>query len=69
MIMPEMAGHYFNFRAAAISGVILGCKIDPSNAAAVEEMLAERKSRRLPEIKLYRASQHGSRYKLIVRRA
>ena len=68
LILPEMAGHYFNFNAAAITGVVLGCKIDPANAAAIQQLLAERRTRKLPEIKLYRATQHESKYKLLIRR-
>ena len=69
LILPEMAGHYFNFNAAAITGVVLGCKIDPANEAAIQQMLAERRARKLPDIKLYRVTQHESQYRLLLRRA
>lgn len=69
IIKPEHAGTYHPFHSAALRGVILGCRIDAKDEARIRALLEERKKSGMGIVKVYRASQHGTDYKIVISRA
>ena len=69
IIIPESAGKFINFRPAALSGIIIGCRASDSTVKQLRDLLTERSSRGFPLPKLYRAFRHKSKYGLVIKRA
>jgi hypothetical protein len=66
IIAPEQAGLYLQFKAAALRGVIYGCRTTDPNIAQIEGLLRQRKALGHPDVTEYRSTQHSSQYKLVV---
>jgi hypothetical protein len=57
---------YFPFAPAGLRRVIFGCRASADVYAAVESLLDERKAKGHPTVKLFRAVQHPTEYKLLL---
>jgi len=68
IVWPSGAHTYLPFDAAALTGLIFGCRAPDSAIALVKDMLYERKARGLPTVRTYRAAEHGRKYALVIRR-
>jgi hypothetical protein len=68
IIWPEGARTNLPFEAAALVGLIFGCRASDAAIGVVRTMLAERRARGLSDVRVYRAVEHGSRYALVIRR-
>jgi len=68
IVWPGGAHTYLPFDAAALSGLIFGCRASDSAIDLVRAMLDERKARGLPDVRTWRAAKHGSKYALVIRR-
>lgn len=64
IVIPEAAHKFHRFRPEALVGIILGCRTSSKAVSSLRRMLDERRSRRLPDIRLYQAHQHTREYKL-----
>jgi len=64
IILYDKANTYLSFSPDAITSVIFGCKASKDIIDAVSDLLDERLSSGKPAVKLYRAIQHKSQYKL-----
>ncbi len=58
----------FNYNPVALTGLLFGCAADDTAIKATETVLAARAAAGLPDLKLYRAEKHKSRYELVVKR-
>lgn len=63
------AHKWFRFAPPALTGIILGSKIDDARETKIRSILQARSSFGLPSVKLYKAMQHGSSYKLVIEKA
>jgi hypothetical protein len=68
IIIPESARQYIDFRPAALSGIIIGCRAKQETVEALNNLLAERSARSYPMPKLYRVFLDNSNYELIIKR-
>ena len=68
IVWPGGARAYLAFNAAALVGVIFGCRTTDDAIRIVRAMLDDRTARGLPPVKPYRAERHGSQYALTIRR-
>ncbi len=64
LVKNENAETYHSFCHEALTGVILGCSANGPIVDRIREMIAERERIGLGRIKIYRANQHESEYKL-----
>lgn len=62
--VSEQAGKFLPFRPEALTGIVLGCRAAPDLEVMVRDLLAERQAKGLPNVQIYRAYQHRSRYDL-----
>jgi hypothetical protein len=69
IVWPGGAHTYLPFKPAALVGLIFGCRATEPGVKVVTAMLEERKALGLPDIRIYRAEKHSSRYGLVIRRA
>jgi hypothetical protein len=69
IIMDNEAGKYLPFRPDALRAIILGCRADKNVSQIVDLLLSERVAGGLPKVRVYRASMHGKKYKLVIRKA
>ena len=63
----NQAGKFLELRPDALTGIILGCKADAGVRALLDQLLSERRSHGLPEVKLYRAHKNRTRYEIDIR--
>jgi len=68
IVWPGGARTYLRFNPASVVGLVLGCRASNPTKGAVRDLLKERASRGLPNIKLYAAEKHERRYALVLRR-
>src|SRR5262249_31328334 len=68
IVSPSNCRKYFQFKPAALTGIVLGCRIAESTIQAIDTLLAERVKKGHPPVKVYNVSQSGDSYELIVRR-
>lgn len=64
IIHPDKAGTHHPFNPAALTGIIFGCRTDEQTEERVRGMIAEREKQSLGCIKIYRAMEHESEYRL-----
>lgn len=62
------AHKWLRFSSSALTGIILGAKADTVAEAKLRIAIQSRLDRGLPPIRIYKARQHPSSYKLIVQR-
>lgn len=67
IIRPMAANSYVSFNAKALSGIILGCRFDNLKFFEIEELVAERRSLGLPEIRIYKVEQKVASYEVAIR--
>ena len=68
IIHPHGANTSLSFNAEALTGIIFGCKASREIENKIEELLAERKNKNKPPIKIYNALMHDSKYKIVIKR-
>ena len=66
IVIMDRAGGFVQFNASALAGIIIGCRANSAMIEQLENLLQERKARGFPRPKLYRASKHNSKYKLVI---
>ncbi len=69
LIKAEQRNTYHSFDKSALTGVILGCRVEQITEDRIRALLEERETMGHGEIKLYKASLHESKYKMVIRRA
>jgi hypothetical protein len=69
IVAIEQAGKYLHCKPEALRGIVLGCRTPPDACAIVYELLAERAARKYPPVLVYKATMHGSEYRLVIRKA
>jgi Protein of unknown function (DUF2971) len=69
IIMDNEAGKYLPFRPDALRAIILGCRADSTVSLMIDGLLSERAAAGHPKLKVYRASMHGKKYELVIRKA
>jgi hypothetical protein len=67
--MDNEAGKYLPFRPDALRAIILGCRADSTVSLMIDGLLSERAAAGHPKLKVYRASMHGKKYELVIRKA
>lgn len=68
IIVPSAADNYLSFSPPALTGIILGCQMTSEGEAEVRKLLIARSAKGFPAIKLYRATRHKERFKLLLLR-
>lgn len=68
IIIPNAAHEHLSFHPEALRGIITGCRVPDVTIGCLRELIAERSSARLPVPVLYRAIQHESKYRLVIRK-
>jgi hypothetical protein len=68
MLLIGQAGRYLRLKPAALRGIVLGCRSGSDAAVTVAELLAERAARGHPPVHVYQATQHPSKYRLVIRK-
>jgi Protein of unknown function (DUF2971) len=58
----------FSYNPGALTGLLFGCAADDTVIKATETVLTARAAAELPDLKLYRAEKHKSRYELVIKR-
>jgi hypothetical protein len=58
----------FDYDPSALTGLVFGCAADDAVIKATETVLTARAAAGLPDLKLYRAEKHKSRYELVIKR-
>lgn len=66
IIRSEQAHSYLRFAPSALVGVIFGSRADEKVIEIVTNLLEERKKLGMPSVKVYKASKHESKYKLVI---
>ena len=67
IIVYGQADKYLRIQPAALTRIILGCRPSPGVASMVDGLLAERSARGHPPVQVYQATQHHSKYRLVIR--
>ena len=68
IIQIGAARSVFTYNPSALVGLLFGCAADDAVINATMAVLTARANARLPDLKLYRAEKHKSRYELVIRR-
>jgi hypothetical protein len=68
IIQIGAARSVFNYNPSALVGLLFGCAADDKVIKATKAVLAARADAGLPDLKLYRAEKHKSRYELVIKR-
>lgn len=64
----NLAHTYLPFRPEALTGIIFGCRADSTVRTGVQRLLDERRVRGAPEVRLYDAKKHMSRFEIVIYR-
>ena len=64
----ENANRYLQLRPDALTGIIFGCKTQKSHMDLIDKLLAERNDLGAPPVKTYMATQHRTKYRLVIRK-
>jgi hypothetical protein len=64
----DNANRYLQLRPDALTGIILGCRIQKHQMEFIDRLLAERRDLGAPPVKTYVATQHRTKYRLVIRR-
>lgn len=67
IIQVGAARSAFTYNPSALTGLVFGCAADDTVIKATQTVLAERVCAGLPDLKLYRAEKHPSRYELVIK--
>ncbi len=67
IVVPNAARQFLRFRPEALRGIIIGCRAGDATRVKLSELMAERCSGGIPRPQLYRAVQHESNYKLVIK--
>ncbi len=62
------ANAYLSFDAQSLRRLVIGCRASPSVYSCIDTLLHERYEKNLPKVRILRATQHSSEYKLQVSR-
>lgn len=68
IIQIGAARSVFNYNPSALVGLLFGCAADDTVVKATGALLAARARAGLPDLNLYRAEKHKSRYELVIKR-
>ncbi len=68
IVYIDQAHVYLPFHPEALKGIIIGCRTGENTIATLHELIAERSSFGFPPPTLYRAVQHESKYKLVIKK-
>ncbi len=68
IVILEEAHQYIRFHPESLRGIIIGCRTGEDTIATLHELIAERSSFGFPPPTLYRAVQHESKYKLVIKK-
>ena len=68
ILVIDQATRYLPFEPRALRRLILGCRVQTSLVAAIENMLTERAVAGFPPVEIYAAKQHPTQYRLMVTR-
>jgi hypothetical protein len=63
----DNANRYLQLRPDALTGIIFGCRIEKPQIELIDKLLAERKSLGAPPVRTYLATQHKTKYRLVIR--
>jgi hypothetical protein len=64
----DNANRYLQLRPDALTGIILGCRIQEPQMQFIDKLLAERRDLGAPPVATYVATQHKTKYRLVIRR-
>lgn len=64
----DNANRYLQLRPDALTGIVFGCRIPASHLEFIDSLLTERKTLGAPPVKTYVATQHKTKYRLLIRR-
>jgi hypothetical protein len=64
----DNANRHLPLRPDALTGIILGCRIRKPGVELIDQLLAERRDLGAPPVRVYVATQHRTKYKLVIRR-
>jgi len=67
IVIYDQAARYLPFRPEALRGIVFGCRISNADAATVDNLLSERVAAGYPAVKTCLATQHPTKYKLVIR--
>jgi len=68
ILINDQAGRYLPFAPGALRRLIFGCRVEESLVETVERWLEERVVAGYPPVEVYSASQHPTKYRLVVTR-
>lgn len=68
IVAPQGARKSLPFQPSALSGVILGAQISKDSCTEIETLVDERLRFNLPPIRIFKAIQHASAYRLTIHR-
>jgi hypothetical protein len=68
IMLPRAAKQYLDFRPEALCGIIIGSQATAAMINQLRELIDERDRGHMPKPILYRAYQHGSKYKLVIKK-
>ena len=63
----DNANRHLQLRPDALTGVIFGCRIQRARMEFIDALLDERKALGAPPVKTYLATQHKTKYRLVIR--
>jgi Protein of unknown function (DUF2971) len=64
----DNANRYLQLRPDALTGIIFGCRTQKPQMDFIDKLLAEREALGVPAVKTYVATQHPTKYRLLIRR-
>ncbi len=68
LVHPGGARSYLPFAPAGLTGITLGCKAPAETEGALQALLDERRQAGHPPVRLLKAHQHQTDYKLVFKR-
>jgi len=66
IVMVNKAGKCINFKPEAVAAVIFGWRMHENAKNSIERIIAQRKRCGLPELRVYKAVKHSTKYKLVI---
>lgn len=67
IILLGRVRQFLDFRPEALKGIIIGCRAKEDTITSLQALVHERSSAGFPPPTLYRAIQHGTEYKLVIK--
>ena len=62
----DNANRYLQLRPDALTGIIFGCRIQRDRMQFIDRLLAEREALGAPRVETYLATQHMTKYKVVI---